>query len=337
VKDVRLDSIFVCRVCGSALVLDEGGRSGRCSSCGQGAPFVSGVLDFGRGQQGEAEQAHYEAIYADSPPEAVADARSAWESAWQSLYYPMNRAVLQRVGDIQGRTVVLLGNGTSEKEFFFLAQDPELLVFSDLSLTAVRAVRDRCFPQGRPNLVFAAMDALDLPLADESVDLIYGYAFVHHLPDVDAFLGDAARVLRAGGHCVFMDDAYSALWQGAKLTVLRPLMRYFHRLQEPSPEDLRFTLAGGFREERLARRIRELGCEPWFERSGFVHYLVTRASERLPPQRSWRALVRSNVVLRSLIQIDDWPARVPGMYHNQIRLVWGFEKPTPLARSRADR
>jgi SAM-dependent methyltransferase len=171
------------------------------------------------------------------------------------------------------------------------------------------------------------MDAEELPLADESVDLLYGYAFVHHLPDVDAFLGEAARVLRAGGRATFVDHAYSPLWQGAKRTVLRPLMRYFHRLQEPSPEDLRFTLAGAFREERLARRIRELGCDPWFERSGFVHYLVTRASERLPPQRAWRALVRSETTLRALIRLDEFLARVPGMYGNLIRLVWGFDKP----------
>lgn len=90
-------------------------------------------------------------------------------------------------------------------------------------------------------------------------------------------------------------------------------MRYFHRLQKPSPEDLRFTLAGGFREERLARRISELGCEPWFERSGFIHYLFTRASERLPPQQAWRALVGTDAVLRALIRVDRLLGRVPGM------------------------
>lgn len=42
------------------------------------------------------------------------------------------------------------------------------------------------------------MDAQELPLRDASVDLLYGNAFVHHLPHVDAFLSEAARVLRPG-------------------------------------------------------------------------------------------------------------------------------------------
>jgi hypothetical protein len=47
----------------------------------------------------------------------------------------------------------------------------------------------------------------------------------------------------------------------------------------------------------------------------------------LPPQRAWRALVRSDAMLRALIRVDEFLARVPGMYGNLIRLVWGFDKP----------
>jgi SAM-dependent methyltransferase len=280
------------------------------------------VLDLLPSRKDVAEEAYYEEVYAGEDRGALTDARAEWASR----YYPMNEAVLRRVGDVRDKTVVLLGNGTSEKELLFLDDEPKLLVYSDLSSTAPRLVRERWFPEGRPNLVFAAIDAQQLPLADESVDLVYGYAFVHHLSDVDGFLGEVARVLRPGGRSVFMDAAYSVLWQGAKRTVLRPLMRYFHRLLEPSPEDLRFTLAGGFREQHLSRRIRELGCDPWFERSGFIHYLFTRASERLPPQQAWRALVRHEALLRSLIRADDLLARIPGLRNNLIRLVWGFDK-----------
>jgi SAM-dependent methyltransferase len=239
----------------------------------------------------------------------------------------MNRRVLARVGDVRGRVVVLLGNGTSGKELAFLEQDPALLLISDLSPAAVCALRLRWLPDGSPNVVFAAIDALDLPFADGTVDLLYGSAFVHHLPDVDAFLAEAVRVLAPGGRCVFSDNAYAPLWQAAKLTVLRPLMSYYHRLKQPSPEDLRFTYSGGFRVEPLASRIRELGCEPWFERSGFVHYFVTRASERLPPQRLWSALVARDAFLAGLIRLDDQLARFKTVQRNLIRLVWGLDKP----------
>lgn len=302
--------------------MPNGHGGGRCADCGREVRCIEGVLDLAPCNKDMAEEVYYDQVYAGEEGTPRTDARAEWNSH----YYPMNQAVLRRVGNVRGKTVVLLGNGTSEKELLFLEDEPTLLVYSDLSPTAPRSVRERRFPEGRSNLLFAAIDAERLPFADESVDLVYGYAFVHHLPDVDGFLREVARVLRPGGRSVFVDHGYSPLWQGAKLTVLRPLMRYFHRLQEPSPEDLRFTLAGAFREQDLSRCIRQLGCEPWFERSGFIHYLFTRASERLPPQRAWRALAGSDAVLRSLIRADELLARIPGMHRHLIRLVWGCDK-----------
>jgi SAM-dependent methyltransferase len=315
-------SILRCPDCRSPLT-SAGKGSAACSQCGRVIASIDGVLDLVPREKNVAEEAFYEEVYATEQGGHPSDV----EAEWRSRYYPVNEEVRRRVGNAGGKKIVLLGNGTSAKELQFLEDGPTLLVYSDLSLSAPRAVRDRYFPHGRADLIFAAIDGEHLPFADESVDLVYGYAFVHHLPDVDGFLGEVSRVLRPGGRAVFMDDAYSVIWQGAKRTVLRPLMRYFHRLQEPSPEDLRFTLAGGFRETVLGSRIRELDCNPWFERSGFLHYLITRASERLPPQRAWRALVGSRAVLEGLIWLDGLLARIPGMESNLIRLVWGFDKP----------
>jgi ubiquinone/menaquinone biosynthesis C-methylase UbiE len=283
------------------------------------------VLDF-TGTETTAEQAHYEELYA-SEPKASGQSLPELESLWASHYYPMNQIVLERIGDITGKVLLLVGNGTSEKELFLLTRDPALLVFSDLSPAALRAIRDRYAHLADNRIVFAAIDAQDLPFADEQVDLVYAYAVVHHLPDVAAFLTEIARVLRPGGRCVFMDDAYSPGWQFAKKTFLRPLMRYFHHLDPISPEDKRFTLGGGFKEEELAERIRAAGGEPWFTRSGLVHYLVTRASERLPPRSLWSRVRESDRFLTALIAVDDALGRIPAVRRNQIRLVWGFDKP----------
>lgn len=315
--------MFRCPACGSRVRVSHSGRRAVCSHCGEDAATAAGIVDFVRGDERRHEQAYYDSVYRESASNGLTELHDAW----RSLYYPMNRRVLARVGDVRGRVVVLLGNGTSEKELALLEQDPALLVISDLSPAAVSALRQRWLPDGSPNVVFATIDALDLPFADATVDVLYGYAFVHHLPDVDAFLAEAVRVLAPGGRCVFLDDAHAPLWQAAKLTVLRPLMLFYHRLQEPSPEDLRFTFSGGFREERLASRILELGCEPWFERSGFVHYFVTRASERLPPQRLWSALVAHDALLAGLIRLDDQLGRFTTVQRNLIRLVWGLDKP----------
>jgi SAM-dependent methyltransferase len=283
------------------------------------------VLDF-TGAETTAEQAHYEELYVNER-EASGHSLPELESLWASHYYPMNRVVLERIGDITGKVLLLVGNGTSEKELFLLTRDPALLVFSDLSPAAVRAIRDRYAHLADNRIVFAAIDAQDLPFADEQVDLVYAYAVVHHLPDVAAFLAEVARVLRPGGRCVFMDDAYSPGWQFAKRTFLRPLMRYFHHLDPISPEDERFTLGGGFKEEELADRIEAVGGEAWFARGGLVHYLVTRAAERLPPRAVWGRVASSDRLLPALIAVDEALERFPAVRRNQIRLVWGFDKP----------
>jgi SAM-dependent methyltransferase len=323
VADGSGPAIFRCPACGEALPV-LGGGAGRCPACGENVALEGGVFDFVRDELRAAERTHYDEVYTVHAGAPDAHGRDTWTS----LYYPMNRTVRERVGEVRGRTVLLLGNGTSTKELALLEQEPALLVVSDLSAAALRPVQRQA--RDDPRVVFAAIDALDLPISDASVDVVYGYAFVHHLPDVASFIAEAARVLRPGGRCVFMDDAYSPLWQGAKTTLLRPLMRYFHRVQPPSPEDLRFTLGGGFREEELAAAIRAVGCNPWFERSGFVHYLVVRASERLPPRTFWRAVAASDALLRMLVMVDDRLARIKAMRRNLIRLVWGFDKPADV-------
>jgi ubiquinone/menaquinone biosynthesis C-methylase UbiE len=314
---------FRCPRCRAALV---GRDAVICPGCGRVArESAAGILDL-LSDTVSAEQEHYDDWYDASrtgPPPPL----ESLEHHWRSRYYPMNRTVLERIGDVRGKTIVLLGNGTSEQELYLLTRDPAALVFSDLSPVAVQAARDRWADAVDGRVSWAAIDATQLPFDDESVDVVYAYAMVHHVEHVGRLLEEVGRVLKPSGRAVFMDDAYSPLWQGAKLTFLRPLMRYFHRKEPPSPEDLRFTMHGGFREDELAKLIRAAGGEPWFERSSFVHYLFTRASERLPPQRVFRFLASRDRLLGALIAVDHALEHLPGMRRNLIRLVWGMTKP----------
>jgi ubiquinone/menaquinone biosynthesis C-methylase UbiE len=186
-------------------------------------------------------------------------------------------------------------------------------------------VRNRYRLTETSGIDFAVIDALSLPFEDRSVDVLYGYAMVHHLSDLDLFLSEVARVLAPGGRCVFMDNCYSPAWQAAKLGVLRPLMQYFHERGGISPEDYEATVSGWYRVEELAQKIKTVGGNAFFERTCFVQYLFTRASERLPPQRVWRWLTAQESVLAALIRLDALLAHSQFVRNNQMRLVWGFE------------
>jgi ubiquinone/menaquinone biosynthesis C-methylase UbiE len=49
-------------------------------------------------------------------------------------------------------------------------------------------------------------EAERLPFPDESFDLVFGHAVLHHLPDLDASFAEFARVLRPGGTLVFCGE-----------------------------------------------------------------------------------------------------------------------------------
>jgi SAM-dependent methyltransferase len=51
-----------------------------------------------------------------------------------------------------------------------------------------------------------ACDAVELPFEDDSFDLVFGHAVLHHLPDLDAAFHEFRRVLRPGGVVAFCGE-----------------------------------------------------------------------------------------------------------------------------------
>ena len=56
------------------------------------------------------------------------------------------------------------------------------------------------------NVETACCDASRLPFDDDSFDLVFGHAVLHHLPDLDACFREMARVLRPGGSIAFAGE-----------------------------------------------------------------------------------------------------------------------------------
>jgi SAM-dependent methyltransferase len=316
--------LFRCPACRADVELADTAVV-ECGACGWRIDAGDGVVDFVPEAARGPERAFYDAYYAHSAQPASSPSGAELAAAWTGPEAPWEmRRVWSRLGELRDRTILLLGNGESPGELHMLVEAPALLVYSDLSPVGLRALRERVGPA--ENVVFAAMDALDLPLRDGSVDVVYGFAFVHHLPDLDRFLAEVSRVLAPGGRCVFMDDAHSPVWQRLKLVWLRPLMRFSHRREPRSPEDVRESLSGGFEEARLAEAIRRVGGRPWFERVALFYYLWMRAAGVLLPASIRRHRVHA-LVARACMRADRLLLRSRWGRRNMIRLVWGFDKP----------
>lgn len=299
-----------------------------CGGCGRKFETADSVIDLVTDPSRAAERAHYDAEYARDAD--ALDARRTLESLgsiWSDPRASALRLVWERLGTLQGKRILLLGNGSSRKELYFLTQGVELLVVSDLSSEGLRALRGSVdFDGFEDRLLFAAIDALALPFADESFDVVYAYDCVHHFPDLDRFLGEAFRVLRPGGRAIFRDDAYVPLWQFAKRTVLKPVAAVSHQRHAISPEDRRVTVQGGFRERDLERQVRRAGGMPWFVRTDLAYHLWRRGGSRFLPGRAshW---IHNRTLARHLIAFDRRLARRPRTSRNLMLLVWGFLKP----------
>ena len=64
----------------------------------------------------------------------------------------------------------------------------------------------------RDNIRVRQMDALDLPFADRSLDVVLLFEAIYYLPDADAFLSEASRVLRPGGRLLI--STVNREWSG---------------------------------------------------------------------------------------------------------------------------
>lgn len=268
---------FRCTHCGTILSWDET----KCTRCHKNFLSSRGVLDFVNIDEKQIEERnYYDRVYDKqqiSGDKQVEDLISFWTNPW----HPQDQLVLDSLGDLKGKRVLLIGNGNSKKELYLLTMKPQALVYSDLSLIAVANVKDEFnLSTYADSIRFAALDAQQLPFANESIDVIYGYAIVHHLPDLPIFFSEVIRVLSKGGNSVFMDDAYAPVWHYSKQTFLRPLMKYSHKTSGISPEDFRFSMSGGFREKELSDQIKTAGGVPWFKRSAFFQYFFYRGIEK---------------------------------------------------------
>jgi len=301
-------------------------QSLRCSHCSIEYPGIGDSFDLSTAEEGrKLEQQHYQEKYLTHPTPGAGDFDSEyWARRWADPHWPEGRLILNQLGDLRGKVVLCLGNGASIKELHFLTLGATVIC-SDLSLSGVIATKST-YDLGNlaSRAAFHALDACQIAVRDHSVDVVYGYEFVHHLPDLDVFFREIYRVLKPGGTCIFFDNAYSPIWQAAKRTLLWPLMRLSHLLHERSPEDIRATYAGGYKEGLLQDLAAKHGFhETFFHRVMFFQYLFTNGVGSLFGWKLPSVCYRiPGTMGRSLDRLLT--DRFDFLRRSRIGLVWGF-------------
>jgi SAM-dependent methyltransferase len=108
------------------------------------------------------------------------------------------------MGDVNGLRVLDLGCGSGSNACLLAARGALVwamdISLELLALTVRRASLDGVAPHVRPVRGSAHL----IPLADHSVDLVFGNAVLHHL-SLDAAAREVRRVLKPGGRAVFRE------------------------------------------------------------------------------------------------------------------------------------
>jgi ubiquinone/menaquinone biosynthesis C-methylase UbiE len=301
-------------------------QSLHCNDCGSEYPGIADSFDLSIAEGGRTpERQHYQEKYLKCSRSGAGDFDSEyWARRWADPHWPEGRLILSQLGDLNGKVVLCLGNGDSIKELHFLTLGAKLIC-SDLSMSGVLTTKSKYNLGGLAfRAAFHAMDACRIAAKDNSIDIIYGYEFVHHLPDLDIFLREVHRVLKPGGLCIFFDNAYSPIWQTAKRTLLWPLMRLSHLLHKRSPEDARATHMGGYKESFLQDLATKHGFHAaFFHRVMFFQYLFTNGvgsllGWNLPPLCYRIPGTVGRLMDRFLTERLDFLRR------NRIGLIWAF-------------
>lgn len=148
--------------------------------------------------------------------QARADAAQAYFRAhaaeWdriRKLHTPdeaVEQAIRAALADIPFRSLLDLGTGTGRMLELF-GPDVERGLGIDLSLDMLQFARDRLDRAGLRNCSVRQGDLYDLPLANDTFDVVILHQVLHFLEDGVRAIKEAARVLRAGGRLLVVDFA----------------------------------------------------------------------------------------------------------------------------------
>jgi SAM-dependent methyltransferase len=155
---------------------------------------------------------------------------------------PWRRCLFDFLEPLSGKTILDLGCGYNPTPIYLALAGAKRVYACDVSPRAVEYVRRTAEESGVADRVVAFVaPAEQLPLPDESIDVVHGEAVLHHL-EMSRVGRELARVLKRGGKAGFKDplghnlllefarDYLSYGWKKAAKGTDRPLR--FPEIQE---------------------------------------------------------------------------------------------------------
>ncbi|MEE4311437.1 MAG: class I SAM-dependent methyltransferase [candidate division KSB1 bacterium] len=128
-----------------------------------------------------------------------------WENYWEQkqevedVYSNIDRIIdqISAITDLKSKKVMEIGAGTGRDSFPFLQQGAEVYVL-DYSPAAMRII-SRLNAENTAKVNAILGDAFTIPVADNSMDIVFHQGLLEHFKDPLTLLKENVRVLKPGG------------------------------------------------------------------------------------------------------------------------------------------
>jgi len=112
-----------------------------------------------------------------------------------------------------GATILEVGCGRGVgAKLIYETYKPIHLYLLDLDIRMIKKAARRLNSENEKPISLCVGDAARLPMRDDSLDAVFGFGFLHHVPAWRDGLAEVARVLKHGG-VYFMEEYYPSLYQ----------------------------------------------------------------------------------------------------------------------------
>lgn len=129
-----------------------------------------------------------------------------------STSYPLEYSY-HLLGDVQSKRVLDFGCGSGENSVLLARRGAKVLAM-DISESLIHVAQRRLAANRiERNVQFFTSSAHDIALADESVDVVFGMAILHHL-ELPLVRDEVRRVLRKGGRAIFQEPVRNSKLMG---------------------------------------------------------------------------------------------------------------------------
>jgi ubiquinone/menaquinone biosynthesis C-methylase UbiE len=112
-----------------------------------------------------------------------------------------------------GATIVEIGCGRGAgAKLIVKAFQPSLLHILDLDIKMILKAKKHLFSIPGEKVKLYVGDSINLPFKTGAVDAVFGFGFLHHVPNWRRALSEITRVLKDGG-VYYMEELYPSLYQ----------------------------------------------------------------------------------------------------------------------------